>query len=309
MKKIYLLLTTLVLTVVSAGAQDLAQATEAYNNGAMALQNGDNASAIDQFNMALAMAETLGEEGLEIANNCKNYIPKIMLSMAKDCIKDENYTGAVEQLEATIAKATEYADAETAEDAKAFIPQVFMQKGNSALKAKDFANAVAAYQELIAIDPTNGNAYLRLGQALGASGKAADAIAAFQNAALNGEEKTANKQISNIYNKQAAAALKGKQYQKAIDAALKAFEALENPISMKVAGTAASQLQKSDEAIKYLETYLELSPNAKDASQMIYTIAALAQTKGDKAKAKEYYQKIITDPKFGATAQQMLQAL
>jgi hypothetical protein len=42
---------------------------------------------------------------------------------------------------------------------------------------------------------------------------------------------------------------------------------------------------------------------------MIYTIAATAQTMGNKEKAKQYYQKITTDPKFGPTAQQMLQAL
>jgi hypothetical protein len=42
---------------------------------------------------------------------------------------------------------------------------------------------------------------------------------------------------------------------------------------------------------------------------MKYTIAALAQTAGDKAKAKEYYQQIVTDPKFGATALEMLKAL
>ena len=78
---------------------------------------------------------------------------------------------------------------------------------------------------------------------------------------------------------------------------------------MKVAGTAASQLKKNDDAIAYLEKYLQLSPNAKDAAQMNYTIAALAQTAGDKAKAKTYYQKIVNDPKFGPTAQEMLKSL
>jgi tetratricopeptide (TPR) repeat protein len=78
---------------------------------------------------------------------------------------------------------------------------------------------------------------------------------------------------------------------------------------MKVAGTAASQLKKNEDAIKYLEKYLELSPNAKDAVQMKYTIAATAQTMGNNAKAKEYYQQIVSDPKFGPTAQEMLKAL
>ena len=117
------------------------------------------------------------------------------------------------------------------------------------------------------------------------------------------------KQLSSTYVKQAAAFLKVKKYQEAVDAALKSYDYQENATAMKVAGTAASQLKKNEDAIKYLEKYLELSPNAKDAAQMIYTIAATAQTMGNKEKAKQYYQKITTDPKFGPTAQQMLQAL
>ena len=42
---------------------------------------------------------------------------------------------------------------------------------------------------------------------------------------------------------------------------------------------------------------------------MKYTIAATAQTMGNNAKAKEYYQQIVSDPKFGPTAQEMLKAL
>ena len=78
---------------------------------------------------------------------------------------------------------------------------------------------------------------------------------------------------------------------------------------MKVAGTAASALQKNEEAIQYLEKYLELSPNAKGAAQMKYTIAATAQVMGDKEKAKTYYQQILTDPKFGPTAAEQIKTL
>ena len=112
-----------------------------------------------------------------------------------------------------------------------------------------------------------------------------------------------------MFVQQAAALLKAKNYQGAVDAALKGNDYLENATAMKVAGTAASQLKKNEDAIKYLEKYLELSPNAKDAVQMKYTIAATAQTMGNNAKAKEYYQQIVSDPKFGPTAQEMLKAL
>lgn len=309
MKKIFIMLVAALMAAATVNAQDVNQATELYNNGAMELQMGNNAAAMEQFKAALAMAETLGDEGIEIADNCKAIIPKIALSTAKDLIMTDDFDNAVTSLNDAIALAKEYTNAEVEEEATTLIPQVYMQKGNTALKAKNMTAAAEAYNQVIALDPKNGNAYLRLGQVLSVTGKIAEAEAAFNNAAANGEEAGAKKQISNMYVKLAAASLKGKKYQEAIDNALKSNEALENATAMKVAGTAASQLKKNADAIKYLKKYLELSPNAKDAGQMNYTIAAIAQTEGDKETAKEYYNKLLNDPKFAATAKQMLDAL
>ena len=296
MKKIFLMLVAAAMTALTVSAQDIAQATENYNNGAMELQMGNKDAALNYFQTALTMAEALGEEGAEVATNCKNAIPVLMVSIAKDLIKAENFDGAIEQLNKAIEVAESYGNADAAEDAKTLVPQVLMSKAGDMLNAKNFAGAAETYQQVVAADTTNGMAALRLGMALGALGKNAEAENAYLLAARHGQEKNAMKQLSSTYVKQAAAFLKVKKYQ-------------ENATAMKVAGTAASQLKKNEDAIKYLEKYLELSPNAKDAAQMIYTIAATAQTMGNKEKAKQYYQKITTDPKFGPTAQQMLQAL
>ena len=40
-----------------------------------------------------------------------------------------------------------------------------------------------------------------------------------------------------------------------------------------------------------------------------FTIAALYQQSGDKAKAKEYYQMVSTDPQYGPSAQEQLKTL
>ena len=309
MKKIFLMLVAAAMTALTVSAQDIAQATENYNNGAMELQMGNKDAALNYFQTALTMAEALGEEGAEVATNCKNAIPVLMVSIAKDLIKAENFDGAIEQLNKAIEVAEGYGNADAAEDAKTLVPQVLMSKAGDMLNAKNFAGAAETYQQVVAADTTNGMAALRLGMALGALGKNAEAENAYLLAARHGQEKNAMKQLSSTYEKQAAAFLKVKKYQEAVDAALKSNEYQENATAMKVAGTAASQLKKNEDAIKYLEKYLELSPNAKDAAQMIYTIAATAQTMGNKEKAKQYYQKITTDPKFGPTAQQMLQAL
>lgn len=290
-----------------ASAQDINSVTETYNNGAMELEMGNKEAALGYFQAALTAAEELGEEGMQIAENCKNTIPVLMGSIAKDLIKAEQFDAAIEQLNKTIEACNTLGH--DIEEYKSLIQQTLMAKGNDLINNKDFAAAIEVYNQIMAEDPTNAMASLRLGMAYGATGNTEAAEAAYLVAAENGQEKNAYKQLSNLLVKQAAAVLKTKKYAEAIELAVKSNEYLENATAMKVAGTAASALQKNEEAIQYLEKYLELSPNAKDAAQMKYTIAATAQVMGDKEKAKTYYQQILTDPKFGPTAAEQIKTL
>lgn len=311
MKKIFLFFAA-ALTAGAMYAQDINQATESYNNGAMELQMGNKEAALEYFQTALTMAEALGEEGAEIAANCQNTIPAIMASIAKDMIKADNFDGALEQLGKTIETANTYNTynaADVAEEAKALIPQVMMSKANDLLNAKDFVNAAAVYQQVLAENPANGMAALRLGMALGAQGKTAEAEAAYLQAAANGQENSANKQLSTMYVKLAQAASKAKKYQEAFDLAAKSNSYLENANAYRFAAGAAQQLGKNDDCINNYVKYLELKPNAKDASGVKFTIAALYQQGGNKDKAKEYYQMVANDPQYGPSAQEQLKTL
>lgn len=309
MKKIFLSIAAVMMAAGIMSAQDINSVTEVYNNGAMELEMGNKEAALGYFQSALTAAEALGEEGAQIAENCKNTIPVLMGSIAKDLIKAEQFDAALEQLNKTIETAELFGNTGEAEEAKTLIGQTLMAKGNDMINSKNFAGAIEVYNQIMAADPTNAMAALRLGMAYGATGNTEDAEKAYLVAAENGQDKNAFKQLSNLFVKKAAAVLKTKKYDEAINYALKSNEYLENATAMKVAGTAASALKKNEEAIQYLEKYLELSPNAKDAAQMKYTIAATAQIMGDNAKAKEYYQAILSDPKFGPTAKQMLESI
>ena len=309
MKKIFMFFAAVVMAAGIASAQDINSVTETYNNGAMELEMGNKEAALGYFQAALTAAEALGEEGMQIADNCRNTIPVLMGSIAKDLIKAEQFDAAIEQLNKTIEVCNALGNAAEADECKALINQTLMAKGNDMINNKDFAGAIEVYNQIMAAEPANAMAALRLGMAYGAAGNIEEAEKAYLVAAENGQDKNAYKQLSNLFVKKAAAVLKTKNYAQAVEFALKSNEYLENATAMKVAGTAASALQKNAEAIQYLEKYLELSPNAKDAAQMKYTIAATAQVLGDKAKAKEYYQQILSDPKFGPTAKQMLESL
>lgn len=107
------------------------------------------------------------------------------------------------------------------EDAETLKPQVLMNKANDLLKSKNLDGAIAAYNDLLALNPANGTAQLRLGMAYAQKGDTANAETAYLAAAANGQEKAANKQLANMYLKEAQAALKGQKYADAYDAAMK----------------------------------------------------------------------------------------
>ena len=297
------------MTVSVAFAQDINAVTETYNNGAMELEMGNKEAALGYFQAALTEAEALGDAGIEIAENCKMTIPVVMISLANDLIEASEYDAATEWLTKAEEAATLYGDTEKAADAAAKKNQVLMKQAADLLKAKDYANAIVVYEQIMAIDPTNGRAALQMGQAYNASGNQEKAEEAFNVAAANGQEKQANKQLSNLYIKKASAALKAKKTQEAYDFAVKSNEYLENANAYKIAGQCSMTLGKTAEGLPLLEKYVELSPNAKDANQMRFNIAATAQKLGDKEKAKAYYEQVLTDPKLGPQAQAQLNVL
>ena len=313
MKKIFLFIAAAVMTAGVVSAQDINQATESYNNGAMELQMGNNGAAIEYFQSALTMGEALGDEGAELVANCKKAICSARLSMAKDLYNAKDFEGALTAFQSAKETAEGYGEAEIAAEAADLMNQTNMLKlsteGKAAMKAKDFATAISCFSKVLEMDPENGATALQLGQAYMNAGQLNEAVAALETAKANGQETNAAKLLSNIYLKQAQASNKAKKYQEVIDFAAKSNEALENGNAYKLTASALQKLGKNDECIAAYEKYLEVTPNAKDKGGIICTIAVLYQQAGNKAKAKEYYEQIVNDPQFGATAQEQLKTL
>ncbi|MBO8451560.1 MAG: tetratricopeptide repeat protein [Bacteroidetes bacterium] len=309
MKRIILMAAAAILAAATVSAQDLEQATNTYNNGVMALQMGDNTTALDSFKQALTMAEACGESGNDVAANCKNVIPGVMLSIAKDFIQNKEYDKAVTSLKEAATVAKEYGNADTETEAIELVPQVLLQKANDLLKEKDFANAVNAYNEAIAADPDNGRAYLLLGSALASSGKIAEAEAAYTKAGELGESSDATKQLANLYLRVANSYYKAKKYTEAIEAAEKSISYVDsNANTYLIAANSAQKLNDNAAAISYFEKYISM-PKARNVNAYTFTIAVLYQQAGNKEKAIEYYQKVASDQQYGTQAQEQLKAL
>lgn len=309
MKKLIISVVALAVCGSVMFAQDLKTATEAYNNGAVALSEDKKADALNAFKEALKIAQELGAEGEEIVGNCKTYIPTIQFSIAKETVNNAEYDKAIEELKSTIAIAKEYGQDKIADEVAELIPQVLMQKANTALNDKDYAAAAEGYKAVLAEDPANGTAALRLGSVLSAAGDKDGAIEAFNKAIENGQEKAATKQLSNLFLKEAAGCLKTKNYSGAVTAALESNKYIESAKAYQIAGQASQIQGKNSQAVEYFEKYLELAPTASNSGKIAFTIAAICHKQGNVAKAKEYYQKVVGDPAVGAQAKEQLAKL
>ena len=308
MKRIFLLAIAALCATVAVSAQNVEEAINTYNNGAMSLQMGDNASALLYFQQALATAEACGDAGKDVVTNCKNAIPGVALAVAKDLIQKKDYDNAITKLNEAAAIAKEYGNADVEADANDLVPQVFLQKANDLVRSKDYANAVTAYNGAIAADPDNGRAYLFLGSALAATGKIAEAEAAYAKAGELGE-KDATKQLANLYLKVANTYYKQQKYSEAIAAADKSASYIStNANTYLIAANSATKLGDNAAAINYYEKYIA-APRAKNVNAYTFTIAVLYQQAGNKEKAIEYYQKVASDPQYGTQAQEQLKAL
>ena len=287
MKKLFVAIVALGFAAL-ASAQDFNAAIDVFNAGATALE---------------------GDEAAEMIEKCKDIIPNTLLSIAKEQINEADYDKAIASLAEVQTVAKDFGKDEIVADAAALVPNVYLRKGSTLLKEKDFAGAAAAFKEVVALTPEDGQAYLLLGQAQMQNNDLAGATEALEKAAEFGKADQANKLLGTAYLKEGQAFLKEKKFADAIAALEKSNSYSESANAYKLLASAQTQAGKSKDAIASYKKYLELSPNAKDAADIMFTIAATAQKAGDKATAKEYYSKLTGDAKYGAQAAAQLKAL
>ena len=136
MKKLIATIAAFTVALGAAFAQDLAAVTEVYNAGAEAVST-DKAAALKSFEEALKLAEALGDEGQEIVANCKNIIPNIRMSLAKDLVKESKFDEAVAALQEVEKVAEAYEAFDVADEAKTLVPQVKMSHAGNLLNGAE----------------------------------------------------------------------------------------------------------------------------------------------------------------------------
>ena len=308
MKRLFVAVAAFALAAGIASAQDMSAAVETFNMGAQTLES-NKVEALNQFKSALTQFEACSEEeAAEMIAQCKKIIPQTMVSIAKEQINEAQYDEALETLKEATATAEGYGQEETAAEAKELVPTAYTRKGAALLKAKDFVGAAAAFKAVVTLDPADGQSQLLYGQALMQAGDNDNAVAALEAAAANGKEDQAKKLLSNLFLKEGMALVKANKSADAITALEKANSYAESANAYKLIASANTKLGKSKAAIEAYKKYLEVSPDAKDAADVMFTIAATAQKASDKATAIEYYKK-LSGTKYAEQAKAQLAAL
>ena len=308
MKKLFAVLAALGLAAAVAGAQSLNEAKEAFNNGVTAMETSKT-EALAQFRSAYEMALkcTEEEDAPEFIGTCKTAITGALLSIAKEQINEAAYDEALATLKEAKATAADFEQEEVISEVNDLIPNVYMRKGSILLKNKDFAGAAEAFKDVISLKADDAQAFLLLGQAQLQAGIMDAAIEALTKANELGESN-ATKLLSTTYLKQGQALMKAGKNAEAIDAFEKSNSFVESGNAYLLMANALTKTGKSAKSIEAYKKYLELSPNAKNAADIIFTIAATAQKAGDKATAKEYYGK-LAGTKYAEQAAAQLKTL
>ena len=309
MKRMRTLIIVCIAMLFSAGnmfGQDMAEVVEIYNAGGKALGENNYPAAIESFEKALAMLEamseeSLGEEGKNMITEAKGIVPQIHLRYGKDLVNSKDYDKALTEINKAAEAGEKYGAAEVVSEAKDLVPQVLLAQATALLQDKKGAEAVVGFKKVLELDPNNVDAHFRLGAAEVAAGNETGAIEAFEKAVELGD-KNSIPQLANIYLKRAVAANSAKNMQEMFNNAVKADEYSPSGNSKKLAGQAAFQLKKYNDAIKYLEEYVAMSPDARDKNNMIYMIALSYEGRNDTGKACGYFKQLMNDPTYKEVA-------
>lgn len=273
MKKVFAILSVVLLSAGIASAQNFETATGKAKEANEALLAGNAQDALKGFQEAMTEAANCSEEGAaELVESCKQGITLAQNKIANDLIDEGKLKEAVEQLDQNIKTAEELGMEEAKQKASEKKQQLFQAIANSEMKAAagaaDAAEKVAHFKEALSyLDkvienaPDNAKAWLQKGQICSAIGQKAAAIEAFMKAKELGLEKDANKQLSTIYLKEASANLKAGKYKEAVEAALKSAEISPSANAYKIAGVASQKAGDIKGAVEYLSKYLEINPN------------------------------------------------
>lgn len=141
-----------ILLTGSLSSQTLTDVINEFNTGVEKLNNQEYEVSIEHFNQVLALAETVGDEAIDMKLKAEQQIPSAYYRQATVFMKRKQYDNAIPYLEKTIEFTTLYNNNEEI-NAKAmnYLPPLYVREGNRAWKNKAFDDAHANFDKALAM--------------------------------------------------------------------------------------------------------------------------------------------------------------
>lgn len=141
-----------ILLTGSLSSQTLTDVINEFNTGVEKLNNQEYEISIEHFNQVLALAETVGDEAIDMKLKAEQQIPSAYYRHATVFMKRKQYDNAIPYLEKTIELTTLYNNNEEI-NAKAmnYLPPLYVREGNRAWKNKAFDDAHANFDKALAM--------------------------------------------------------------------------------------------------------------------------------------------------------------
>ena len=305
------------ITVICS-AQTLQEVTEARNKGAEMMAAKDLDGAIAELEKCVELAKKVGEDAEEHQILAESALPNLYLQKAEELNKTKDYPATIKALEATVIAAEKYNNPNVKEKAEKSILQLYMGLGKSNFAEKKYNEAIQNFDQVIARDSGNAEAYFIKGasyQQLKDEPKMYENYRlAIEKGTANGDASNAQKaktQLINYYNQTGSVAQGAKKWDDAIAAFSKTVE-IDNQNSTAYYSLAVCYNEKKswDNAISNLEKALEFRTD-KDRWSLdgaYFQLGTAYAGKKDNAKACEYFKK-IGEGNFQASAKYQIETV
>ena len=156
---------TLMLAVTalfSVTAQDINQATEAFNK-TLELQTTDPQGAITSLKSCLEVCEQVGEDADDLKARAEFKLPELYYNVANAHLKAKSYTKAISAFEEAVTVSQEYSTPKVEAKANKMLPQLYNAVGGSYYKNKKYPEAIEILNKAISVDPNYAKAYYTMG--------------------------------------------------------------------------------------------------------------------------------------------------
>ncbi len=253
--------------VTLSSAQTDKDVIDSYNKGVQLL-NSDTKAAIAAFEKCISLAdevEELGDKAAESKKMAQDQIPKLYYKLAVESYKKRDFQGAIDNFKKTSETGKKYGNTALAQKSERLIPRVYYAWGKQEYAKRNYENALKIFDKGLSISPNLASAWL---------GKALVYDKLKQEAKMKEAADKAIQIAGNIHD------------QKTLSAAKKFMRTYTyNHAVLSI------QANKTDEALKYLNSSIDYGNNSPD---VYYEIAKIYTQKGRYSEALSDINKAIS---------------